>query len=169
MGFGDIGDIIKQARKGRFSQEALGKKSGVWGTYIGLIERGERVPSDELCLRMAEVLEMDPRNLLIAAYRARAQKKEAQTLFRQMEKLLTDPVTSRVVADSELLDASLLEALERPNIRKALKDDRWRDALTEGIEMSDRDIPHLIQIIKQMGPQQWEALLNTAKAMAGIV
>ena len=34
--------------------------------------------------------------------------------------------------------------------------------------MSDRDIPHLIQIIKQMGPQQWEALLNAAKAMAGI-
>ncbi len=166
MGFGDI---IKQARTGRFSQQTLADQVGVGPNYIGLIEKGERVPSDERCVQMAEALELDPRNLLIAAYRERAQEKEALALFRQMEKLLTDPITSRVIADSGLLDASLLEALERPNIRKALKDDRWRDALTEGIEMSDRDIPHLIQIIKQMGPQQWEALLNTAKAMAGIV
>jgi transcriptional regulator with XRE-family HTH domain len=165
MGFGDI---IKQARKGRFSQQTLGKQIGVWGTYIGQIEKGERVPSDARCVQMAKALELDSRNLLIAAYRERAQEKEARALFRQMEKLLADPVTSRLVADRGLLDASLLEALERPKIRKALKDDRWRDALAEGVEMSDRDIPHLIQIIKQMGPQQWEALLNAAKAMAGI-
>ena len=59
---------------------------------------------------------------MIAAYRERAQEKEARALFRQMEKLLADPVTSRLVADRGLLDASLLEALERPKIRKALKE-----------------------------------------------
>ena len=166
MGFGDI---IKKSRKGRFSQQALGEQIGVWGTYIGQIEKGERVPSDARCLQLAKALGLDARKLLITAYRERAQEREARSLFQQMEKLLADPVISRVVAERGLLDATLLEALEQPKIRKALKDASWREALIEAIGMGDRDIPLLIQMIKQMPPQQWEALLSTAKAMAGIV
>ena len=165
MGFGDI---IKRAREGRFTQQTLAERAGVWGTYIGQIEKGVRVPSDELCLELAKALELDPARLLVAAYRERAQAKEARRLFVQMEKLLSDPVVSRIVGDPGLLDASVLEALEQPAVRKALRDKRWRETIVAGLEMGDRDIPELIRIIGQMGPQQWEALLSTAKAMAGV-
>ena len=140
----------------------------MWATYIGQIEKGVRVPSDDLCLQLAKALGLDPAGLLIAAYRERAQTDETRRLFVQMEKLLSDPVISRVVSERGLLDASLLEALEHREVRAALKEKRWREALMDGLKMADRDIPQLIRIVKQMSPQQWEALLNAAKAMAGV-
>ncbi|MDE2999861.1 MAG: methylmalonyl-CoA mutase family protein [Gemmatimonadota bacterium] len=76
-----LGDMIERARKGRFSQQALGEKIGVWGTYIGQIESGKRVPSDERCLDLAAILDLDPRALLIQAYRQRAHTREARRLF----------------------------------------------------------------------------------------
>ena len=165
MGFGDI---IRKARKGRLSQQALGEQIGVWGTYIGQIEKGERIPSDERCLQLAKVLALDAKKLLIVAYQERAQVKEARSLFKQMEQLLTDPVWNRLLGNRELLDAELLEALENPSLRRALKNGGWRQAVAAGVGMPDRDIPTLIQIIGRMTAQQWEALLTTAKAMAGI-
>jgi len=53
-----FGEIIKRARTGNFSQLALGKHIGVWGTYIGQIEKGERIPSDERCQLLAKALEL---------------------------------------------------------------------------------------------------------------
>lgn len=163
-----FGDTIKRARKDRFSQQTLGEQIGVWGTYIGQIEKGERVPSDELCLLLANVLDLDPQKLLISAYRERAQTKEAQKLFSLMEKIMTDPVISEVLTDAKLLDAGIVHALQQPGIRRALKNAKWRDALSESAFMPDRDIPQLILLVKQIAPQQWEALLSTAKAFAGV-
>lgn len=163
-----FGEMIKRARKDRFSQQTLGERIGVWGTYIGQIEKGERVPSDERCLQLAEVLDLDSQKLLITAYRERAQTKEAVKLFNQIEKLITDPVVSQILADPKLLDANLINALQKPGIRRALKNAGWRDAIEEGAAMSDRDIPALIHLIQKIAPQQWEALLSTAKAFAGV-
>lgn len=163
-----FGDTIKRARKDRFSQQTLGEQIGVWGTYIGQIEKGERVPSDELCLQLAKVLDLEPQKLLISAYRERAQTKEAQQLFAQMEKLMADPVISEILADPKLLDAAIIQALQQPGIRRAIKNAKWRDALSESASMADRDIPELIHLIKRLAPQQWEALLGTAKAFAGV-
>lgn len=163
-----FGEIIRKARGDRLSQQALGRLIGVWGTYIGQIEKGERVPSDERCLQLAKELSLDPRGLLVSAYQERAQAKEALGLFRQMEKLLTDPVLSRLIGNRELLDAELVEALEVPGIRKALKSSTWREAIAAGVGMPERDVPQLIRVVEQMTPQQWEALLGTAKAMAGV-
>lgn len=163
-----FGDTIKRARKDRFSQQTLGEQIGVWGTYIGQIEKGERVPSDEICLQLAKVLNLDPQKLLISAYRERAQTKEAQHLFALMDKMMTDPLISEVIADPKLLDAAIIQALHQPGIRRALKNPKWRDALSECASMADRDIPDLIHLIKRLPPQQWEALLSTAKAFSGI-
>ena len=95
----NFGDMIEKARRGRFSQQGLGEKIGVWGTYIGQIEKGKRIPSDERCLDLAAVLELDPWALLIHAYRQRARTKEARRLFDRMAGLLAGPAESRRTAD----------------------------------------------------------------------
>ncbi len=95
----NFGDMIERARRGRFSQEGLGERIGVWGTYIGQIESGKRIPSDERCLDLAAILDLDPRALLIQAYRQRAHTKEARRLFDRMARLLSDPPVSWRKAD----------------------------------------------------------------------
>ena len=71
-------EMIKGARlQTRLSQRGLAeqlitaqKPEGVWATYIGQIEKGEKVPSDEVCIKLAEVLELDSSEVLLAAYEA---------------------------------------------------------------------------------------------------
>ncbi len=164
-----FGEIIKRARNGRFSQRALGKNIGVWDTYIGQIEKGERIPSDDRCQLLAKALGLDPQKLLFLAYKERAQKTpEGRRLFTQLEKLMTDPVISQVIADPKMLDAGIVKALQSPDIRKVLKNNQWREALNASASTTDRDIPELIKIIPQIPVQQWQVLLSTAKAFAGI-
>ncbi len=164
-----FGKIIKHARNGRFSQRALGKSIGVWDTYIGQIEKGERIPSDDRCQLLAKALDLDPQRLLFSAYKERAQKTpEGRKLFTQMEKLMTDPVISQVIANPRMLNAGIVKALQSPDIRKVLKNKQWCEALKASASTTDRDIPELIKIITHIPPQQWQALLGTAKAFAGI-
>ena len=125
-----FGEIIKQARNGRFSQQALGETIGVWGTYIYQIEKGERIPSDDVCAYLAKALDLDPQRLLFLAYKERAQKTlEGRRLFSQMEKLMTDPVISQVIVNPKMLDAGIVKALQSPDIRKVLKNKQWCEAL----------------------------------------
>jgi transcriptional regulator with XRE-family HTH domain len=161
-----FGEIIKRARGGRFSQQSLGELIGVWGTYIGQIEKGERVPSDERCLLLAKALDLDTRKLLISAYQERTQSKEVKQLFSQMEKLLTDPVISQVL-ENKLLDPATAKALQSPGVRQALKNTSWREAIEAGSKMSDREIPELILLIGKMTSQQFQVLLTTAKTFLG--
>lgn len=85
-----------------------------------------------------------------------------------MEKLLTDPVVSQVLADPKLLDAGIVKALQSAGVRKVLKNAQWRDALDESAGVTDRDIPELLKILSQIPPQQWEILVSTAKTFAGV-
>ena len=94
-----FGDLIRKARQGRFSQQGLGEKIGVWGTYIGQIESGKRIPSDKRCLDLAAALGLDSGTLLLQAYRQRATSAEARRLFDRMAGLLADPVESAARCD----------------------------------------------------------------------
>ena len=85
-------EMIKGARlQTRLSQRGLAeqlitaqKPEGVWATYIGQIEKGEKVPSDEVCIKLAEVLELDSSEVLLAAYEAKAGSEEGRALFAKM-------------------------------------------------------------------------------------
>jgi transcriptional regulator with XRE-family HTH domain len=65
-----FGRAIRDLRRGRkISQEQLGHESGLHRTYIGGIERGERNPSLQNILRIAEALDVSPSELMAAAER----------------------------------------------------------------------------------------------------
>ena len=65
-----FGRAIRDLRHVRgLSQEQLGYDSGLHRTYIGGIERGERNPSLQNILRIAEALGVPPSELMSAAER----------------------------------------------------------------------------------------------------
>ena len=65
-----FGDAIRELRRRRgISQEQLGYDSGLHRTYVGGIERGERNPSLQNILRIAEALEVSPAELMATAER----------------------------------------------------------------------------------------------------
>ncbi|HID09857.1 MAG TPA: XRE family transcriptional regulator [Candidatus Latescibacteria bacterium] len=187
-----LGQMIKQARKGRFNQKQLGETVGVWDTYIGQIEKGEKVPSDELCLKLAKVLGLDPQRMLLMAYIERASG-FARELFLRIQELLDSPAVEYLISEGrhielELLqklgeremqevlrDQGLMEVLRDPEVREALKDrdlqkvlrdPRWREVLSGIGEVEDKDIPGLLQAVSKMDAKQWQALFNMVEVLA---
>jgi len=67
-----LGDLLKTRRKERrLTLSDLGAALGLAnGNFIGMVERGERMPSDDRLLQVAEVLELDGRELLAMKYAA---------------------------------------------------------------------------------------------------
>ena len=125
-------EIVNEARlQARLSQRGLAeqlttaqKPDGVWATYVGQIEKGDKVPSDEVCITLAEVLELDPDVVLLAAYQAKASSQEGRDLFAKMARSLTDPVVNQLLASEEPLAPSVLEALADADTRSLLADSR---------------------------------------------
>ena len=72
--------VLRQAReRAGLSQSQLAPllvtarcPEGMWSTYVGQLESGTKVPSEEACLSLAQVLRLEPLGLLVAACRARA-------------------------------------------------------------------------------------------------
>lgn len=56
----------RQRRKPVLTQEQLAERSGVDQTYISLIERGLRAPSDDIKARLAKALGIAPSRLRFA-------------------------------------------------------------------------------------------------------
>ena len=141
-----FGDMIKQARKGVLSQKQLGAEVGVWDTYIGQIEKGGKIPSDEICLKLADVLGLDKRKLLLTAYRERATG-PAVDLFDQVARIIDSPVDPEVVEVIEAAD--IQRALKDPNVQRILRDPAWLELLTKASELKDehRYIVPLIQYV----------------------
>ena len=60
-----FGQFLRMLRKGKlWSQRDLAKAVNVKPPYISEIENDVKVPSDELCIRMANALEVPPSELL---------------------------------------------------------------------------------------------------------
>ena len=170
----NFANMISEARRGRrLSQRHLGEQiqtakrpNGVWNTYVGQIEKGEKVPSDEVVLKLAEVLELNPSAVLLAAYEARAESDEASELFRQMEMVLSDPVVQRLLTASEPLDPKVLEALGDENIRGALKEKKLCRVFARIYQnRKKRDVPGLLDLVEAMNDFQWTAMMNILETM----
>ena len=69
----NIAELVRTARMDhKLSQKALAKQistttkpNGVWATYVGQIEKGEKVPSDDVCVELARILGLD-RDLVLS-------------------------------------------------------------------------------------------------------
>ena len=168
--------MIKDARlNARISQRALAeqlkttqKPEGVWATYVGQIEKGEKVPSDEVCVKLAEVLDLDTTRVLLAAYEARATDSPApaRALFSQMERALTDALISRLLETKAPFDSSVLDALGRPEIAAGLSDPHWIDAFERSYRVGKkRNLPELIKLVEAMNDKQWNGLMAMLESM----
>lgn len=60
-----FGEIVRGVRKGRaWTQEDLAERAGLTTTYVGQVERGDKVPSLTVVLKLAMALEVLPSQML---------------------------------------------------------------------------------------------------------
>ena len=169
-------DMIKDARlAARISQRALAeqlkttqKPDGVWATYVGQIEKGEKVPSDEVCVKLAQVLKLDTTRVLLAAYEARAADSPApaRALFSLMERALTDALINQLLEADAPFDSKVLDALSRSDITAGLSDPHWVDVFERCYRVGKkRNVPGLIKLVEAMNDKQWNGLMAMLESM----
>ncbi len=60
-----FGEAVRRVRKGyEWTQEDLAERSGLTTTYVGQVERGDKVPSLTVVLRLAHALNVLPVELM---------------------------------------------------------------------------------------------------------
>ena len=162
-------EMVKEARlQAHLSQQGLAEQlvtarrpKGVWATYIGQIEKGEKVPSDEVCLKLAEVLELDSNTVLIAAYEAKASSEEGRALYGKMMRSLSDPVVNKLLSSEEPLDPALLGILSKPEILALLGDQPWLEAVARARKkQKERDVLRLLALVEAMDDKQWDMIMG---------
>ncbi|MEW6750919.1 MAG: helix-turn-helix transcriptional regulator [Candidatus Latescibacterota bacterium] len=175
--------MLREARsRAGLSQSALAQRvstsrrpGGVWPTYIGQIEKGEKVPSDEVCLELAGILDLPPEEVLLSAYQARAECKEARHLFAQMQRILADPRARQLAEDGAVPGPEVLEllqdpevraALGDPDLRAALRDPDWRAAMARSCQCADRrPMLALLNRLEGLSARQWKGLMTMLEGM----
>ena len=162
-------EMIKEARlRAHLSQQRLAdqlvtarRPKGVWATYIGQIEKGEKVPSDEVCIKLAEVLELDSNTVLIAAYEAKASSEEGRALYGRMMRSLSDPVVNKLLSSEEPLDPDLLGVISNPEIVDLLGDKPWLEAIARARKkQKERDVLRLLALVEAMDDKQWDMIMG---------
>jgi transcriptional regulator with XRE-family HTH domain len=156
-----LGALVSAGRKrAKLSQRALGallqtphKPDGVWGTYIGQIEQGKRVPPDAMILLLAAALEIDAQRLLAAAYESRAHTPTAQKLFALAPFLLFLRKNQATATTPAATDAAL-SSLQRLATLKA--------------SVPDRRLVDLLAALGTLDERRWLMLHNAATAMCAV-
>ncbi|MBO3273985.1 helix-turn-helix domain-containing protein [Pseudomonas schmalbachii] len=82
-----FGLALKQLRKQReLTQEDFSTVSS--RTYLSTLERGQKVPTIQKLEQLADVLEVHPATLLIAAYLYKEPHQDSRTLITRLEREL---------------------------------------------------------------------------------
>jgi transcriptional regulator with XRE-family HTH domain len=135
------------------------RPDGVWSTYIGQIEKGDKLPSEEICLKLAEVLDLDPITVLLGSYRERADTEEAQQFIELLSEAACEPaLTALLLSAGDSLNGLLDESMAG-----LLASEEWA-AVVGALCRSGRigDLPQLLGLVQQLGKAEWDALLNLA-------
>jgi len=60
-----FGEVVRGVRKGHaWKQEDLAERAGLTTTYVGQVERGDKVPSLTVVLKLALALDVHPSEML---------------------------------------------------------------------------------------------------------
>lgn len=104
-----IGSNLARARKERgFTQESLAHECGLEVTTVASIERARRLPSVPTLVRLAQVLQVTPSDLLGSTRRPRLTEKQ-KSLYA-----LTQFLATRTASDIELVADLAKRVLSRP-------------------------------------------------------
>lgn len=77
-----ISEIIKKSRiKKNWTQEQLAKELGITQAYFSKLESSTVPPSDSLCIKMAEKLDLNKKAFLLRAYKQRNSGDISKYLF----------------------------------------------------------------------------------------
>ena len=144
------------------------KPQGLWVTYISQIERGEKVPSDEVCLQLARILELDRIDVLLAAQEARTQVETARLLIRNARVLsqatAADP-GPRSGPDPPPPDRS--PAVAAPQLHSALADEDFVQLLGACYASCNRQrVLELLQRLTHLDDARWQLFQNFLSAIA---
>ena len=145
----NFAELIRAARiDKKLSQKALAdqvstsaKPKGIWATYIGQIEKGQKVPSDDVCIELARILGLERDAVLLAASRDRSDNEEARALF------------------DRLLNERRLE-LDAREIRLLRECEPWMHSLAQirrKYKGREDDITTLLSDLASLDKKQWEA------------
>jgi len=139
-----FGDVIKKAREGlSMTQRALAEKCGVGAIYISRIENdSQKIPSDRVCLKLAEVLGLDPRQLIQLGHRLKTPPEFRKFLNTDSDN--NNPLTENV-------DDSIRKVLNDPSVKNLL------------IELSRADLPR--EVVSRLLKSWVEMFVETIKAL----
>lgn len=110
-----LGLILKQSR-GKQSRVQFARKLGLSYTFVRAMEHGLRFPSDKVLMEMAERLQVDPGDLLLAAYCDRSPQLAEELTRRGVELPEED---QEALAREEEADESPEADAEEASVRPA--------------------------------------------------
>jgi transcriptional regulator with XRE-family HTH domain len=169
----EFGEMIRTARlRARLSQSRLAqllvtpkRPEGVWATYVGQIEKGEKLPSEEICLQLAEVLGLNPVRVLLWSHRSRAETPAAQDLLQRLLVAAEDPGLTELLQEEE--DGSPLPGLDDEGMRE-LMDAGGLGELIGALCRSGRiaAVSSLLDRLADINEKDWEALMGLVGSSA---
>ena len=149
----NIAELVRTARMDhKLSQKALAKQistttkpNGVWATYVGQIEKGEKVRSDDVCVELARILGLDRDLVLLTACRDRSESHETRALF------------------DRLLDRTKGQSIEfdDPEIRTLVRRCKpWLESLAQirqAHKGREKDVETFLNNLASLDKKQWAA------------
>lgn len=115
-----------------FAREELGGE--VEAVMLGYIEKGERLPSETLVRRLAEIREEDPKELLALLSRDRM----LRALGKELRKFLAMPATVPGIEDAQLALQVSQAITALPDDRSWVPLDEWRAAIRDAAPSKGR-------------------------------
>lgn len=202
MSHDTLSALLRERRsEANLSQKALAEKistkknpNGVWATYIGQLEKGEKTPSAEVSVSLANALDIDPHLVLALAFLDRAETVEERHLAEVLLKIIREGPNLET-SSSKRFSAGNIAETRYDDIARILQyaadtdDATWSNIRTivEAIVASKKDsrtselvggllsactstrFNQLLVIIEQsktLDDSKWTALCNMASAFS---